>query len=81
MAGAVAFAIAQISMQGAELWSPQQRALGIFSLAVPLLIIIRHRANIGRLWRGEEKPLQIRKPSAAAEHPAGSMESDHPDAA
>ena len=33
-------------------------SLAAFSLAVPLLVIVRHRANIGRLWRGEEKELR-----------------------
>jgi acyl phosphate:glycerol-3-phosphate acyltransferase len=28
--------------------------LALFSLAVPALIIVRHKGNIGRLWRGEE---------------------------
>ena len=28
--------------------------LALFSLAVPALIIVRHKSNIGRLWRGEE---------------------------
>jgi len=80
MAGAVAFTIAQISLHGTELWGAQ-RALGIFSLAVPLLIIVRHWANIGRLWRGEEKPLQIQKKRTLVETPAAGVENDHPDAA
>ena len=37
----------------ADNWS-----LSVFSLAVPLLIIIRHRDNIRRLWRGEEPRIQ-----------------------
>ncbi len=35
-------------------------SLGLFSLAVPLLIIIRHRENIKRLTRGEESRFQFR---------------------
>lgn len=35
-------------------WHPMQWSLTVFSIAVPLLIIVRHRANIVRLLRGEE---------------------------
>jgi glycerol-3-phosphate acyltransferase PlsY len=42
---------------GAGTWS---RA--IFALAVPTLIILRHRSNIGRLLKGEEKRF-TRKPA------------------
>jgi len=39
---------------GSESWS-----LAAFSIAVPLLIIMRHRGNIGRLVRGEEKRYRV----------------------
>lgn len=49
------FALFQIIRTRAGLFSADQWSLSIFSLAIPLLIIYQHRANIGRLLRGEEK--------------------------
>jgi acyl phosphate:glycerol-3-phosphate acyltransferase len=54
---AVTFAIGQCILGGASLWSETEWSLGLFSIAVPLLIIVRHRGNIVRLLRGEERPL------------------------
>lgn len=51
-------AVSYGATQMASLWpapfSQETWSLAAFGLAVPLLIIIRHRSNIGRLWRGEE---------------------------
>lgn len=35
-------------------FSPHSLSLGLFSAAVPLLIVIQHRSNLKRLLRGEE---------------------------
>ena len=52
--GALAFGVVQTTlMVRAGDWSPQW-SLSAFTLAVPLLIIYRHRSNIGRIVRGEE---------------------------
>jgi len=52
--GALAFAIVQaVLMVRAGDWS-QQWSLTAFTLAVPLLIIFRHRSNIVRIVRGDE---------------------------
>jgi glycerol-3-phosphate acyltransferase PlsY len=51
---AVVFALAQFGKFGATLFSGSRWSLGVFSLLVPTLIILRHRSNIGRLLRGEE---------------------------
>ena len=53
--------LASVSFAGYALWqlwprpfSAETWSLAGFSLAIPLLIVIRHRANLARLLRGEE---------------------------
>jgi glycerol-3-phosphate acyltransferase PlsY len=53
--------LAAVSFAGYTLWqlrpapfSAETWSLAGFSLAIPLLIVIRHRANLVRLLRGEE---------------------------
>jgi len=53
--GALTFCLAQIVWSWGALFSSQNWSLTTFSLIVPALIVVRHRANIARLWRGEEK--------------------------
>ena len=50
----LAFAAAELTLLWPNPFSGSKWSLTAFSLAVPLLIIIRHRSNIGRLLRGEE---------------------------
>lgn len=54
MLAAISFAAAHLVLNQDHLWTPSGWSLTVFSLAIPTLIIIRHRSNIGRLWRGEE---------------------------
>ena len=56
---AIVFAISQIGIYRASLWTSQQWSLGVFSIALPALIIFQHRSNIVRLLRGEEAQLQL----------------------
>ena len=56
---AVAFALAVLALNWPEPFSAQLWSLSGFAIAVPTLIVLRHASNMGRLWRGEEKPLQV----------------------
>ncbi|REJ76660.1 MAG: glycerol-3-phosphate 1-O-acyltransferase [Planctomycetota bacterium] len=69
---AIVFAGVQLVMLAPNPFSAAHWSLAAFSLAVPVLIIVRHRANIVRLWRGEEAKLgrsSAAQPSATAEEP------------
>lgn len=44
--------------------------LALFSLAVPALIIVRHKSNIGRLWRGEEPQFKFGSSRKSEQPPA-----------
>jgi len=55
---AVGFAVFQWFALQPDPWSAANWSLTAFSLGVPLLIIVRHRNNIVRLLRGEERGLQ-----------------------
>ncbi len=56
-----AFAISQFIFLGRDAFSARHWSIAAFSLAVPALIIIRHRANLVRLWHGTEPRFQRRQ--------------------
>lgn len=51
---AVTFVVAQMYFLWPQPFGPATWSVAAFSLAVPTLIIVKHRSNIGRLLRGEE---------------------------
>lgn len=57
----VAFAVVQMFFLQPAPFSEEHWSLATFSLAIPLLIIVRHASNISRLLRGEEKRFSFRK--------------------
>ena len=64
IAASFAFTVAEFFYLAPEPFSQQNWSRAVFSLVVPVLITIRHRANIGRLLRGEEPRFQLRKRDA-----------------
>lgn len=61
---AVTFVVAQFYFLSPQPFRAETWSLAAFSIAVPMLIIVKHRSNIGRLLRGEEprfgsKPPQV----------------------
>jgi glycerol-3-phosphate acyltransferase PlsY len=58
MLAAVSFGICQMIQLRPAPFSGEHWSLAAFSLLVPLLIVVRHRSNIARLLRGEERPFQ-----------------------
>lgn len=65
---AVVFAVFQGVWLAPEWWSAENRWLTVFSAAVPLLIIVRHRSNLVRLLQGQEGAW---KPAPPAGQPEG----------
>jgi glycerol-3-phosphate acyltransferase PlsY len=68
---ALAFAACQIARLWPGLFTHEQWSLTVFSLLVPALIIVRHRGNIGRLWRGQEPQYKEQKYKPGEESPGG----------
>jgi acyl phosphate:glycerol-3-phosphate acyltransferase len=56
---ALIFAIGQMFILQPNPFAVEKLPLSVFSLAVPALIVVQHRSNIGRLMRGEEKTFRF----------------------
>ena len=70
----LAFAIVQTVLMVMEHHWAERWSLSAFALAVPFLIIYRHRSNIGRIIRGEEMRIGQRDEASQAESDSGSAE-------
>ena len=70
MIAAVVFAVAQTVMLWPQPFAPTSWSIAAFSLAIPVLIIFRHRSNLSRLLRGEEPKFQL----ASGKRQAGTVD-------
>ncbi len=71
----LSYAVVEFSTQGWHLWSNNAWARGVFAVVIPSLILLRHRANIVRLWQGTEPRLQFKKSGGDIAPDAKSAES------
>lgn len=58
MLASISFGVTHLVLNHDQLWTASGWSLTVFSLAIPALILARHRANIARIWRGEEPKFQ-----------------------
>lgn len=54
MLAAIAFGVAYLTLEGKTAWTPAAASRTAFAVAIPVLIIWRHRTNIQRLLSGTE---------------------------
>lgn len=79
MSAAMAFLIMQAWLLGTTAFAAESLAISLFSLAIPLLIIWRHRTNIARILQGTEPTFgtAVGRTDDAAD--AAATSSPHPD--
>jgi len=68
---ALTFAACQMAQLWPAFFTHDQWSVTLFSLLVPALIILRHRGNIVRLWRGQEPQYKVQKYKPSEESPGG----------
>ncbi len=61
MAAAITFGALQLWLMGDQALTSSQLSLTIFSIAIPLLIVWRHRSNIMRMLKGTEATVKAKK--------------------
>ena len=78
MAAAFAFAVGQIAILWPNPFNGAKLPLAVFSLAVPGLIVLRHRTNIRRLLKGEEPRFSFGGKKSTGESQSESTEAEAP---
>ncbi|MFG0335166.1 MAG: hypothetical protein ACF8TS_17555, partial [Maioricimonas sp. JB049] len=68
---AVTFAVAQFWQLAPRPFSRESWSMAAFSIAVPLLILVRHRENLKRLFQGTEKRFSSRPAARQSAEPDG----------
>jgi glycerol-3-phosphate acyltransferase PlsY len=68
LVGGLAFVAAHFFRDAAP-FSREHIAMSLFSIAVVTLLVIRHRANLARIWAGTESRVQFRRPRPASSGP------------
>ncbi len=69
MLAAVAFAVYQLATLKPSPFAADSWSLGLFAIAVPLLIVFQHRANVRRLLKGEEPRFGSKSASPSRDEP------------
>ena len=76
----IAFGVTELILLLPQPFSAEHWSLALFSLAVPALIILRHRSNIGRLLKGKEPRMSFGgtrgHDAEPAEEPETNVEND-----
>ena len=67
LAAAVVLVLSQIVWTWPDSFGPEDRNLTFFAIAGAALVVVRHRANIVRLWNGTEPQSFARQKSANSE--------------
>ncbi|GAB5444718.1 MAG: glycerol-3-phosphate 1-O-acyltransferase PlsY [Fuerstiella sp.] len=62
IAAAVSFGVAELWLLGESVREPKFAGMVAFAIGIPLLIIWRHRGNVGRILKGTEPKIGKRKP-------------------
>lgn len=78
LSAAVTYAVVQMLSLKPHPFAEGNWSLGAFSLLVPALIFVRHRSNIGRLLRGEEKRFEFGGRKDAERKSDGEIPKDNP---
>ncbi len=71
IAGAIAFVAVHFA-RAQDPWSPQERGMSILAIVLLILLVVRHRKNIGRILNGMEPKIMLSKKRA------GSKDKDQP---